>query len=110
MILSINNFHNKFPEYLRAYLVAKSNDGKWEAKNFVFLNRENENKSRPNEDFRIEPGYKEKVSLFISNYDIGHRKQESMPDIDKDTLKLIIKTESGKTITLPIRAGWISKG
>lgn len=108
MVLSINNFHNKSAEYLRAYLSAKSNDGIWEARNFVFLNRENEDKSRPNEDFRVEAGYKEKVSLFVSIYDIKDRDQKSMPDIDRDTLKLVIKTESGKTLTLPIKAGWIS--
>lgn len=110
MVLSINNYHNKFPEYLRPYLLAKSSEGKWEARNFLFLNREDEKKSRPNEDFRVEPGYKEKVSLFISNYDIGFREQQLMPDIDKDTLKLVIETESGKKFTLPIKAGWISKG
>lgn len=110
MVLLINNFHNKSPEYLKVYLLAKSNDGEWEARNFVFLNREDENKSRPNEDLRIEPGYKEKVSLFISSYDIGLREQKPMPDIDRDTLKLVVETESGKTLTLPIKAGWIGKG
>ena len=33
-----------------------------------------------------------------------------MPDIDRDTLKLIIETESGKTFPLPIKAGWITIG
>jgi hypothetical protein len=108
MVLSINNFRNKLPEYIRAYLLAKSTDGRWEARNFVFLNREDEKKSRANEDFRIEPGYKEKVSLFVSSYNVGTI--GSMPDIDRDTLKLIIETESGNTFTLPIKAGWISKG
>lgn len=110
VVLSINNFHNKSPEYLRAYLVAKSNNGEWEARNFIFQNQENEAKSKPNEDFRVEAGYKEKVSLFISCYDIGLREQKPMPDIDKDTLELIIETESRKKITLPIKAGWIYKG
>ncbi len=108
MVLSINNFRNNSAEYLRAYLSAKSNDGAWEARNFVFLNRENEDKSRPNEDFRVEAGYKEKVSLFVSVYEIGEHNQRSIPDIDRDTLKLVIETESGKTLTLPIKAGWIS--
>lgn len=110
MVLSINNFHNKSAEYLRAYLNAKSNDGVWEAKNFVFLNREDEDKSRPNEDFRVEAGYKEKVSLFVSIYEIGERNQKPMPDVDKDTLRLVIETEIGKTLTLPIKAGWIGNG
>ncbi len=110
MVLSINNFHNKSAEYLRAYLNAKSNDGVWEAKNFVFLNRENEDKSEPNQDFRVEAGYKEKVSLFISIYEIGEHNQKPMPDVDKDTLKLVIETESGKTLALPIKAGWIGNG
>ncbi len=110
MVLSINNFHNKSAEYLRAYLHAKSNDGKWEARNFTFLNRENEGKSSPNEDFRVEAGYKEKVALFVSIYEIGETNQKSMPDVDRDTLRLIIETESGKTLTLPIKAGWISNG
>jgi hypothetical protein len=110
MVLSINNYHNKSPEYLRAYLLAKSTDGKWEAKNYVFVNREDERKSRPNEAFRIEPGYMEKISLFVSCHEIGNREQIHMPDIDRDTLKLIIETESSKTFTLPIKAGWISNG
>lgn len=109
MVLSINNAHNKSAEYLKAYLLAKSNDGVWKARNFVFLNRENEDKSRPNEDFRVGAGYKEKVSLFVSVYEIGERNQKSIPDIDRNTIKLVIETESGKTLTLPIKAGWISK-
>lgn len=110
MVLSINNFHNKSAEYLKAYLIAKEGDEVWNAKNFVFLNRENEDGSRPNEDFRVEAGYKERVSLFVSIYEIGERNQKPMPDIDRDTLKLVIETESGKTLTLPIKAGWISNG
>ncbi|OGK13477.1 hypothetical protein A3A93_01470 [Candidatus Roizmanbacteria bacterium RIFCSPLOWO2_01_FULL_38_12] len=110
MVLSINNFRNKSPEYIKAYLVGNSNDGRWEARNFIFLNREDESKTRSNEDFRVEAGYKEKVSLFVSNYDIGFTGQKPMPDIDKDSLELIIETESEKKITLPIKAGWIYKG
>lgn len=110
MVLLINNFHNKSPEYIRAYMLAKSNDGIWEAKNFVFLNKDNEDKSQPNEDFRIEPEYKETVSLFVSNYDIGLNEPKPLPDIDRDTLKLIVETESGKKFTLPVRAGWIVQG
>ena len=74
------------------------------------MNREDESKTRSNEDFRVEAGYKEKVSLFVSNYDIGFTGQKPMPDIDKDSLELIIETESEKKITLPIKAGWIYKG
>jgi len=110
MVLSINNYHNKPAEYLRAYLNANSNDGVWEARNFIFLNREKEDKSRPNEDFRVEAGYKERVSLFVSIYEIGNRDQKSMPDIDRDTLKLVIETESENKLTLPIKAGWITNG
>lgn len=110
MVLLINNFRNKSPEYIRAYLVANSNDGIWEAKNFLFVNRSDEAKSQPNEDFRIEPEYKEKVSLFVSNYDIGLNEPKPLPDIDRDTLKLIVETESGKKFTLPIRVGWIVQG
>ena len=110
MILSIDNVRNKSAEYLRPYLWAKSNDGEWEARNFIFLNRENENKSIPNEDFRVEAGYKEKVSLFISIYEIGENNQKPMPDLDKDTLRLVIETESGKRLFILIKANWISRG
>ncbi len=110
MVLTINNAHSKSSEYISPYLFAKSNDGVWEAKNFIFLNRENENKSRPNEDLRIEPEYKEIISLFVSAYEIEDREQKPMPDIDMDTLRLVIKTESGKIFTLPIKAGWVTRG
>ena len=110
MVLSVNNFRNKSPEYLKAYLVAGSSGGGWKGENFMFQNREDERKSAPNEDYRIEPGYKEKVSLFISSYDVGDREQRPMPDIDRDTMKLVVETESGKKFTLPIKPGWISRG
>lgn len=110
MVLQINNFHNNSPEYIKPYLVAKSNDGEWKATNFVFQNPKNENDSHPNQDYRVEAKYKETISLFISDYDIGHSEQRTMPDIDRDTLKLVIEMESGKKFTLTIRAGWITQG
>lgn len=110
MVLSINNFRNKSAEYLSASLHAKSNDGIWEAKNYIFLNREDERKSIPNEEFRVESGYKEKVSLFVSVYEPEDREHKLMPDIDKNTIELIIKTESGKKLILPIKAGWVGNG
>lgn len=107
IILSINNFHNRSPEYIRAHLVAKTTGGIWEAKNFVFIDRDSEDKSKANEDYRVEPKSKEKISLFVSNYDIGASERKPIPDIDRDTLKLVIETESGKKIIIPIKPGWI---
>lgn len=110
IILLINNFRNNSPEYLRAHLVAKSGEKLWEAKNFLFWKRDDENKSTPNEDLRIEAGYKEKVSLFISDREVGNSDQRPRPNFDDDTLSLVVETESGDTFTLPIKPGWIVKG
>lgn len=105
MVLSVNNFHNDSPEYIKVYLTANSNDGLWEGRNYIFQNQEDERKSQPNDELRVEPKYKKNVSLFVSNYDVGNSGQNPMPDIDKDTMKLNIETESGKKIVLPVLTG-----
>jgi len=107
IVLRLNNYNNDSPEYIKVSLEAKSNDGKWEATNYVFQNKTNEDKSDPNHEYRIEGTHKEDVSVFISQYNIGHGEREKFPDIDIDTIKLIVSTESKKTFVIPIRPGWI---
>ncbi|MEA2097266.1 MAG: hypothetical protein U9P73_11335 [Candidatus Cloacimonadota bacterium] len=110
LVLEINNYHNNSPEYIKAYLVANSNDGQWKATNYIFRNTKNEDDSQPNQEYRIEPKFKEKVAVFISNYDIGLNERKPMPDIDKDTLKLILETESKKKVSIKIKPAWIKQG
>lgn len=106
--LIVNNYKNDSPEYLKASLLANSNDGEWKATNFIFEDPEIPEKSKFNSEYRIEPGYKKKVTLFLSNFDIVNiRERIPMPDVDRDTLRLIVETENGKKFKMPIRAGWI---
>ena len=107
VVLRINNYNNESPEYIKVYLRAKSTDGVWEAVNYIFQNKLNEDKSDPNHEYRIEGTHKEDVSVFVSPYNIEHGDKEKFPDIDRDTLKLIVTTESKKTFVIPIRPGWI---
>lgn len=110
LVLEINNYHNNSPEYIKAYLIANSNDGKWKATNYIFQDPKKEDNSQPNQEYRIEPQSKEKVAIFISNYEIGLNERKSMPDIDKDSLKLVLETESKKKISIYIKPGWIKSG
>jgi hypothetical protein len=104
--LRINNYNNESPEYIRVYLRAKSTDGHGK-RQITYLNKINEDKSDPNHEYRIDGTHKEDVSVFISQYNVGHSEREQFPDLDRDTLELIVSTESKKRFVIPIKPGWI---
>ncbi len=96
--LEIDNFKNNKPDYVSVSLVASLVSGeKWVGNHFIF-----EKMSKQDEEFRIEANEIKKVAVFVSDYAADNQTRKPMPEFKKDTLKLIVKTRSGKKFTIPL--------
>jgi len=93
LVISINNFKSNKPDYIYVELTAKDNDGVWKASNFEFESSSEHGEMSINKPFRIEANSKTTISVFISNSTDNQR--IPLPDLDRDTLKVLVKTESG---------------
>ncbi len=107
--LQIDNFRSNLPDYISVSLTAHATDDEWIAPHFLFETSENDHRYRQDEDFRIEKNEQRIVGLFISDQNMGDERR-NMPDFDRDTLVLHIKTKSGVTQDIPVPAGWIRTG
>lgn len=104
-VLDINNYRSSKPDYLRAHLEVTGSDDSWCAETFVFENTGSGSHSEPNIDYKVEARVKEKVKVFISPYEVTTKEQKPMSGFDRDTLKLVVKTESDKKFVIPIKPG-----
>lgn len=107
--LEVDNYNSNQPNYITVALKAKDNNGEWIAKHFIFEGTKI-NKLKPDQPLLIEAKTIKPIGVFISDTEIGSNNQIPMPNIDIDTLELIITTRSGSIIIVPIKTGWISKG
>jgi len=108
--LAIDNFKSNNPDYIKASIRVKTSDGMWGANHFLFVTGRSENPVDPDEEIRIEPKVVKKVAVLISDYlVVGTEFTKPMPDIDRDTMEIVVETKSGKTFTLPIKPSWITK-
>lgn len=98
--LEIDNFASNHPDYVSVSMRADSPGGKWVVDHFIF-----ERVGKPGEEFHIEPGKMEKVKVFISDHAPTRTGTKSMPEIDKKTLELKVKTRSGAEFVIPIGEG-----
>ena len=108
--LEIDNYNNPQPDYISLALRATDNDGIWKAENFIFLEGTKELQRKPKQPYPIEGKQVKQVEVLISDTEIGTAGQRPIPDIDMDRLELVVTTKSGQTLTIPIKAGWITKG
>lgn len=102
-VLNVDNFNNQKPDYLKASLEARDPVGeKWKADFFIFETE----KPTQNLQYRINEGEEKKVKLFLSDQEFSHNPQEHRfkPNLDKDSLVLIISTKSGINFKFPIHA------
>lgn len=105
-ILNVDNFNNSKPDYLKACLQAKDSFGeKWETNYFIFETK----KPEQNLPYRINEGEELKVSVFLSDQEFSHNPQghRFKPNLDKDTLVLLVSTKSGIDFKFPIHANII---
>lgn len=111
IVLYIDNFKSNKNDYIKVSLAASSNDGVWNASNFVFVLGTHETADiRENVDFEIGDGKRETVPVFISDRGFGNADKRAMPEFDKDKLFLNMTTASGKEFAIPIKSGLIQHG
>lgn len=104
--LIIDNYKPGVPDYISVSLEASLGDEEWKGDSFIF-----EGAKKLNEDYRIEAHEIKQLDVFISDSPPSRMSlQLPMPDIDRDTLKLIVKTKSGAEFSIPFSASWIQKG
>ncbi|OGM26853.1 hypothetical protein A2627_05560 [Candidatus Woesebacteria bacterium RIFCSPHIGHO2_01_FULL_39_28] len=109
--LTIDNYKNSRPDYLKTMLIAHDTDGKWTANHFIFETGKAEHQYQKDEEFRIEPYEVKTVPVFISQTEPAtNTVRTPMPDFDRDTLKLVISTKSGAEFIIPIKPGWVANG
>jgi hypothetical protein len=109
--LKIDNFNNDKPDYFNARLEARWTDGTWSAENFIFEETSNPSTRKVNEHLRVEANEERDVCLFISDKSPKDSdKKRKMPNIDRDTLKLIIFAKGGYRCVIQIKPGWLSLG
>lgn len=105
--LTLDNYKGQAPDYITNVVLREHSGDHWESKHFLF------------ESLRVVDGplkveaqdLKENVMVYISDQEpTGLRERRPMPDIDRDTLKLIIHTKSGRQIYIKIKPGWIHEG
>jgi hypothetical protein len=101
--LEIDNYNSSHPDYLTFTLQANIRDGKWTAGNFIILSTK-PNDYRPNQPVYVEGKRVEQITILISDSEFGTPGQRLMPDLDKDTLELIVKTRSGQELHIPTKA------
>ncbi|PIY70389.1 hypothetical protein COY89_01390 [Candidatus Roizmanbacteria bacterium CG_4_10_14_0_8_um_filter_36_36] len=107
--LEIDNYNNDQPDYVTVALRAKITDGEWNATHFIFENMK-DNKRKHDQPLLIERKEIKQIGVFISDTEVGSQGQHQMPNIDTDTMELIIKTRSNQNLYIPIKGGWITKG
>lgn len=113
LALKIDNYKSNLTDYVFVALRAKGNDsnnGMFNFTNFVFGGTNKDNEFRPNEPFEIGANKVKQVVVFISDTAVGTSGQRQMPDVDIDTLQLIVSAQSGQVITNLIPPGWITRG
>ena len=105
LVINIDNFRSNKPDFVSASLIAKDNDGIWEGKYFEFESSKEHGDYSLGRPYKIQAHDEKKVSVFISNNMDESRK--TMPDIDRDTLVLVVKTKSGKEFKYRIKPAFI---
>lgn len=110
VVLSIDNYASTRPDYITVALKARNSDGEWVALHFIFEDTK-EHRTHPDEAYAVAPYEVKKVPVFISSDTPSVSNANGpMPDIDRDTLELTIKTKSGKTFAVPIKQALIATG
>lgn len=101
--LSIDNFLSSKPDIIDKVFLEETTGDRWTGKNFMFEGQ------KINEFFKIEPhGVVQGINVYVSDMiGEGLRNPRKRPDVDKNSVKLIVSTRSRKIFEIPIRAGWI---
>lgn len=109
--LKIDNFNNNKPDYFSARLEAKYIDGVWKADNYIFEEISNPTVRKVNEQLRVEANEERDIRLFISDKSPADgNKKRKMPNIDRDTLRLLLSAKGGYKQVIIIKPGWLSLG
>ena len=104
--LDVDNFNSKKPDYIKVSLYANNSAGeKWIAKNFIF-----DEVNKQDQELRVEPEEMKSACVFISNYKADSQTRETFPDIDKESINLIVETRSGARFDLPVSGNLIMRG
>lgn len=104
--LDVDNFNSKKPDYIKVSLYANNSIGeRWVAKNFIF-----DEVGKQDQELRVEPEEMKSVCVFISDYKADSQTRETFPDIDKESMNLIIETRSGVKFDLPVGGNLIMRG
>ena len=104
--LEIDNYANNNPDYVSVYIEAKTiNGADWKGDYYNFENDKNQDNP-----LRVEGKEIKRATVFISSYKANGSKRMLMPDFDKNTLQIKVKTKSGTEIRIPIPEKSITKG
>ena len=107
--LEIDNYNSNQPDYISVALRAKNNDGQWNATHFIFESTKS-NKKKADEPLFVKAKEIKRTGVFVSDTEVGLKGQRQMPDIDTDSLELLIETRGNQNFSIPIKPSWIKKG
>lgn len=101
--LRIDNYESEIPDYITNIVIqANSNDGVWQTQHFKFSGL------KFDEEYKIEAHDIKNTQVYLSdNINEGLRNPRKMPDLDRDTLKLIVFTRSREKIEIKFKPGWV---
>jgi len=97
--LHIDNYESEIPDFITKVLIeANSNDGLWQTQHFKFAG------NKTDEEFKIDARDIKDMQVYLSDgIEEGLRNPRKMPNLDRDTFKLIVITRSKKQISIPIK-------
>lgn len=104
--LTLDNSKGSAPEYITSIILKEMSGDHWESKHFK-IDRDDK---RVDEEYKVDAYDRiQSIGVYVSDtLPDGLGNKRPRPDLDKDTLKVIIKTLSGNEIMLDdIKPGWL---
>jgi hypothetical protein len=109
--LRINNFKNNKPDYVKVQLKSNTSEGVWESQHFIF-NETKEERDQPDKPFEVAPNKIVEIAVVLSQDYPAHSRTNtqkvSKPDLDTDTVILIVSTESGVRQEIKIKPSLVA--
>lgn len=106
--LKINNFKSNKNDYVTVKLKGKTTDGIWESQHFIFQQTKQE-LDKPDKPFEVPANKIVEIGVILSELYPEHSPRSTVkitkPDLDRDTVLLIITTESGVEQEIKIKPG-----
>ncbi|MBU4210475.1 hypothetical protein KKC08_00690 [Patescibacteria group bacterium] len=102
-VLLVDNYENNRPDFITSIAIeAKDTDGIWKTSHFLFEGL------KLDQELKVDANDRGNYQFYVSDTESeGIRYPRKMPDLDRDTLKLVIKTRSGVVESIDIKPGWI---